>query len=123
MTLRQLQCLCYYSEAWSYALQKHPICNEVFFAFKDHPTCYSLSKKYSHNCFLTLQRLPIIPSDYEDFLEDVWATYSNHSENSIVALIQSEPPFKLAYNRGKNKAIYPIDMIYYYRRIYNEILL
>lgn len=126
MTHKKLQKLCYYAQAWSYAIQPEPLTGAVFEAWIHGPVCRELYDKYRRYGFeyipQTEQPAVFTPAE-EDFLGDVWDTYGNKTANALEALSHSEPPWQkarlgLAPDVGCNRAIDPDDMKNYYRSIY-----
>lgn len=127
MPHKKLQKLCYYSLAWSYAIQPEPVCNAVFEAWVHGPVCRELYDKYSRFGFGYLPEPDVSPqldAATEDFLGSVWATYGGSTANALEALTHSEPPWQIAraglqVDEPSVKAINPDDMRDYYRSIYN----
>lgn len=126
MTHKKLQKLCYYAQAWSYAIQPEPLTNAVFEAWVHGPVCRELYNKYRPYGFDYLPQPDKSPSfDYatEDFLGSVWETYGDQTANALEALSHSEPPWQkarlgLSADEPSDVRIEPDDMRKYYRSIY-----
>lgn len=127
MTHKKLQKLCYYAQAWSYAICPAPISDAVFEAWIHGPVCSELYQKYKGYGFnyIPMAAAPTsFTPDEEAFLADVWETYGDMSANALEALSHSEPPWQKARigmepgMRG-GRRISPKDMEEYYRSIYS----
>lgn len=127
MTHKKLQKLCYYAEAWSYAIMPEPITEAVFEAWVHGPVCRDLYDKYHEYGFNYLpapSKTPKFDPDTEDFLESVWATYGNITANALEALTHTELPWQsaragLAPDVSSNKPISTSVMRDFYRSIYS----
>lgn len=129
---KKLQKLCYYAQAWSYALKGSPLlcdekCNGVKFqAWVHGPVSPLLYKKYSDygwNNIPVENRVLNIEKDDLELLESVWYTYGDSSGNALEALSHTEPPWINARvgvkdEEGSNNVITVKDMKKYYRSIY-----
>lgn len=126
MTHKKLQKLCYYAQAWSYAICPEPISDAVFEAWVHGPVCRELYEKYREYGFSYIPQPATVPSftpDENAFLDDVWETYGDISANALEALSHSEAPWQKARagyqsNEPCNVPIKPTDMSLYYRSIY-----
>lgn len=126
MTHKKLQKLCYYAQAWSYAICPQPISNAKFEAWVHGPVCPELYDKYREYKFDYIPKISCAPTfsiAEEAFLEDVWFTYGGKTANGLEALSHSEPPWQKARlgldsNEPSNNEIDPADMRDYYRSIY-----
>ena len=126
MTHKKLQKLCYYAQAWSYAICPEPISNAVFEAWVHGPVCRQLYDKYKDYGFSYIPQCevpPVFSPDESSFLEDVWETYGGMSANSLEALTHNEAPWQkarsgLAPDVLTSRIISPEDMRDYYRSIY-----
>ena len=127
MNHKKLQKLCYYAQAWSYAIRPEPISNAVFEAWVHGPVCYDLYLKYQGCGFGYIPQISEKPSfskEENDFLGDVWDTYGDISANALEALTHTEAPWQIA-RAGLDSAeqsrrpISPEDMRRYYRSIYS----
>lgn len=126
MTHKKLQKLCYYAQAWSYAICPEPISDAVFEAWIHGPVCRQLYNEYKAFGFENIPQ-PVNPPKFslawEEFLEDVWLTYGDMTANSLEALTHSEPPWQkarlgVAPDEPCDNIINPQDMAEYYRSIY-----
>ena len=126
MTHKKLQKLCYYAQAWSYAICPEPISDAVFEAWVHGPVCRQLYEKYRAYGFDYIPQgnaTDAFTRDQESFLADVWETYGDQSANSLEALSHSEPPWQRARlgldpKDRSGRVISPDDMAAYYRSIY-----
>lgn len=126
MTHKKLQKLCYYAQAWSYAIQPEPITNAIFEAWVHGPVCRDLYNKYRTYGFDYLpqpDKAPVFGHATEDFLGSVWETYGDQTANALEALSHSEPPWQkarlgLSADEPSDVRIEPDDMRKYYRSIY-----
>ncbi len=126
MTHKKLQKLCYYAQAWSYAICPEPISDAIFEAWVHGPVCRELYDKYKSYGFGYIPQvcdLPLFTPDEESFLADVWETYGDMSANSLEVLSHSEPPWqkaRLGLDSGAqcNTPIETKDMASFYRSIY-----
>ena len=128
MTHQTIQRLCYYAQAWSFAICPQPISTAQFEAWVQGPVCRELYMKYKHYGFNYIPQgktaLGKFFLDEESFLENVWNTYGKLSEVGLTALSQSEPPWKKARiscapNENCHVLISAADMAEYYRSIYS----
>lgn len=127
MTHKKLQKLCYYAQAWSYAIQPVPLTDAVFEAWVHGPVCRALYDKYHPYGFDYIpapSRTPSFDAQTEDFLCSVWETYGGKTANALEALSHSEPPWQRARlglppDEPSDIRIEPSDMRKYYRSIYS----
>ncbi len=126
MTHKKLQKMCYYAQAWSYALLNEPLMDTKFEAWIHGPVSPELYNKYKGNSWKDLEpenrELSFDPKTV-DLLESVYVTYKDLSGNSLEALTHSEFPWQNARrgckpNEGCNRVIDPFDMAKYYKSIY-----
>ncbi len=129
MTHKKLQKLCYYAQAWGYALYDAPFINEAFQAWVHGPVSPLLYEKYKDSYLKKLTPedidMSMIEEDDQDFLERVWLTYGEHTPNSLEVLTQKEQPWKEARVGYKTlepctNEISPVTMQRFYRSIYDE---
>lgn len=126
MTHKKLQKLCYYAQAWSYAICPEPLTDAEFQAWVHGPVCrvlYDVYKDYGFGYIPKISTPPTFSPDVTAFLCDVWETYGDMSANGLEALSHSEPPWQKARigldsSVPSEKAISPADMADYYRSIY-----
>ena len=127
MTHKKLQKMCYYAQAWSYALKNRPIMDAKFEAWVHGPVCRELYEKYKGNYLFELTAdsdfdLHFSPGD-EELLESVFETYGEFSGNALEVLTHSETPWINARSGCSssercNKSISAEDMKQYYKSIY-----
>lgn len=126
MTQKKLQKLCYYAQAWSYALRNEPLVDSEFEAWVHGPVSRRLYAHYGGTGFAPLSPNAVdtaFSPDIEEFLGSVWLTYGEHTGNSLEVLSHGEPPWLNAragcdsHAKCENK-ISPDDMKWYYRSIY-----
>ena len=127
MTHKKLQKMCYYAQAWSYAIFTHPITADgVFEAWVYGPVCPALYAKYKDYGFGYIPQYepPVVfTKEEEAFLNDVWDTYGELYANALEALSQNEPPWQIARagldsGEPSNRVIKPDHMAEYYKSIY-----
>lgn len=130
MTHKKLQKLCYYAQAWCYALKGYKLTDTTFEAWAHgpvSPVLYERFKDFGYNTIRLCGNF-IPPFDREDLelLESVWITYGNHTGNALEALTHNELPWKVArqgYRPGERCSI-PISpdlMRSYYLSIYSRV--
>ncbi len=125
MTHKKLQKLCYYAQAWSYALLDEPLIQQDFEAWMHGPVCPALYDAYKGSGWKNLYPSDVVNVDAKtlELLESVYATYGDSSGNALEALTHTEPPWINArkgcspHENCSNK-IHPRDMKEYYRSIY-----
>lgn len=128
MTQKKLQKLCYYAQAWCYALKDFQLADTSFEAWVHGPVSPVLYERFKDFGFsaikISCEDRPKFDQDDENLLESVWLTYGGHSGNALEALSHSELPWKEAregYADGEkcSIAISPETMRNYYRSIYS----
>lgn len=129
MTHKKLQKLCYYTQAWSYALKNKPFIDSDFQAWIHGPVSPVLFSRYKGTAFEDLypdskvNKANFKNGDLE-LLENIWDTYGNSTGNSLEVLTHKELPWIKArsgygtYDKCE-VAISADDMKEYYRSIYN----
>ncbi|MFV0351399.1 MAG: Panacea domain-containing protein [Oscillospiraceae bacterium] len=127
MTHKKVQKLCYYAQAWSYALRDIAISSTTFEAWVHGPVSPELYSQYAGSGFIELSPTSlnhIFSSEELEILESVWETYGSSTANSLEVLTHGEMPWINARNgcpdnvRCQNE-IAPNDMKTYYRSNYN----
>lgn len=97
MTHKKLQKLCYYAQAWFYALKDFRLTDATFEAWVHGPVSPVLYDKFKafgyHAIKLAGNYIPRIAPEDEELLESVWQTYGDHTGNALEALSHSEPPW------------------------------
>lgn len=100
MTQKKLQKLCYYAQAWYYTLNNLRLCNANFEAWIHGPVSPVLYDRFKNFGFsgikLTGNYISCIIEEDKNFLERVWMTYGEYTDNALEALSHSEPPWKEA---------------------------
>lgn len=127
MSHKKLQKMCYYAQAWSYALHNRPIMNTEFQAWVHGPVSPELYQKYKGNGFQDLTcdtELEFTLSEEDsELLESVMLTYGDHTGNALEALTHTELPW-IEARHGLDPAqncenkINPDTMRKYYQSIY-----
>jgi uncharacterized phage-associated protein len=129
---KKLQKLCYYAQAWSYALKEEPLIVDsnndaiVFEAWIHGPVYPNLYRKYADKGWKNIlpeNRHVYINSDDLELLDSVLFTYGDSTGNSLEALSHTELPWIIARaglkaDEGSSNPIGIEDMKKYYRSIY-----
>lgn len=128
MTHKKVQKLCYYAQAWCFALKGYRLINADFQAWIHGPVCPALYERFKGFGYETIKiktnYLPHIDSEDIRLLEDVWDTYGDKTGNALEALSHRELPW-IEARRGFNNSercavvINPESMKKYYRSIYS----
>ena len=135
MTLKRLQKLCYYAQAWFYTLKDLKLCNTEFEAWVHGPVSKTLwdqlKQKYYSSTPLYDFDYSDLPSNTEDItdpddlelLEMVWATYGDQCGTALEALSHSEEPWikargSIGSEEKSNNIITLESMKNYYSKIY-----
>lgn len=128
MTHNKLQKLCYYAQAWCYALYGYKLADTIFEAWAYGPTSPELYDKYKDSGFDLLDKNKECTAvfDSKDFrlLERVWVTYGDQTGNALETLCYNELPWRIArYGRAPGEScttpISPEIMKSFYKSIYN----
>ena len=127
MTHKKLQKLCYYAQAWCYALNNYRLISSDFQAWIHGPVSPALYDRFK--CF-GYQAIKIkkksesnIESKDIELLEDVWDTYGDKTGNALEALSHRELPWLearkgFATDERCSVVISPDNMKRYYKSIY-----
>lgn len=127
MTQKKLQKLCYYAQAWSYALKEKRLIKSDFQAWVHGPVSPALYDRFKQFGYDTIKISGIYKCniDKEDIglLEDVWKTYGDKTGNALEALTHRELPWiearrGYADNERCTVVILPETMKTYYKSIY-----
>jgi uncharacterized phage-associated protein len=130
MTHKKLQKLCYYAQAWFYALKDVRLSDTAFEAWVCGPVSPALHdkfKRFKHSAIKTVGKCLLnISAEDEELLERVWATYGDHTGNALTALSQTEMPWiEARLNYGTNEectvVISADSMKKYFKSILTEI--
>ena len=128
MTHKKLQKLCYYAQAWCYALKGYRLLNTDFQAWIHGPVSPALWERFKSFGYdaIKIKGNANIEIDEEDLklLEDIWDTYGDCSGNSLEILTHKEVPWIEARNGYSPEekctvVISPTTMKSYYKSIYN----
>jgi len=128
MSQKKLQKMCYYAQAWSYALLNDGIADDgEFEAWVHGPVSRILYRKYKGKGWEDLypsREAPCFDEKTTELLESVFLTYGNMSANALEVLSHNELPW-----RNARTGCYPLqkcsnllseeDMKSYYLSIYS----
>lgn len=128
MTHKKLQKLCYYAQAWCYALRGYRLVDTDFQAWVHGPVSPALWERFKGFGYDPIRikgniKNVIAPEDIE-LLEDVWETYGEETGNSLETLTHREEPW-IEARRGYEPdekctvVISPETMAKYYKSIYS----
>jgi len=127
MTQKKLQKLCYYAQAWCYALKGFRLMDSDFQAWIHGPVSPALWDRFKSFGYDSIQIKGNIECKIADedinLLEDVWDTYGDSTGNALEALTHRELPWMEA-RRGYEPdercsvVISPNTMASYYKSIY-----
>lgn len=128
MTHKKLQKLCYYAQAWCYALKGYRFMDTDFQAWIHGPVSPALWERFKSFGYDPIRikgsvKNVILPEDVE-LLEDVWETYGEETGNSLETLTHREEPW-IEARRGYEPderctvVISPEAMAKYYKSIYS----
>lgn len=127
MTQKKIQKLCYYAQAWCYALNDYRLIDTVFEAWVHgpvSPALYDKFKSFGYNSIRLAGKYTVNIAEADiELLESVWETYGDHTGNALEALSHSEPPWieaRVGYapNERCNVPISVESMKKYYSSIY-----
>ena len=128
MTHKKLQKLCYYAQAWCYALKNFRLINSDFQAWVHgpvSPVLYERFKGFGYETITMKSNFNMkIEEDDLKLLEDVWDTYGEKTGNALEALSHREIPW-IEARRGYSDTekctvvISPESMKKYYRSIFS----
>ena len=127
MTQKKLQKLCYYAQAWCYALKGYRLEDTDYQAWVHGPVSPALWERfkifgYNIICIKGNYTAPFEKEEIQ-LLEDVWDTYGDNTGNALEALTHRELPW-LEARRGYEPderctvVISPDTMASYYKSIY-----
>lgn len=127
MTQKKLQKLCYYAQAWCYALKEYRLEDTDYQAWVHGPVSPALWEKFKSFGYNAIRRTgkysAFIEEEDVELLENVWDTYGENTGNALEALTHRELPWTEA-RRGYNPeerctvVISPDTMKSYYKSIY-----
>lgn len=127
MTQKKIQKLCYYAQAWCYALKGYRLEDTDYQAWIHGPVSPALWERFKSFGYDPIRikgfvNNKISPED-ESLLEDVWDTYGDNTGNALEALTHRELPW-IEARRGYEPderctvVISPVTMASYYKSIY-----
>lgn len=127
MSQKKLQKMCYYAQAWCYALNGYRLMNSDFQAWIHGPVSPALYEKFRRFGYDTIKikgnvNIELDKQD-EELLEDVWETYGDRTGNALEALTHREAPWieaRKGYSENERctVVISPESMKRYYKSIY-----
>lgn len=127
MTQKKLQKLCYYAQAWCYALKGYRLEDTDYQAWIHGPVSPPLWERFKSFGYDPIKlkssiKVIIAPED-EELLNDVWDTYGDETGNALEALTHREMPWieaRLGYDPDERctVVISPLTMASYYKSIY-----
>lgn len=127
MTHKKLQKLCYYAQAWCYALNNYRLENTDYEAWVHGPVSRVLWERFKSFGYDTIifngQAKEIFDPEDIRILEDVWDTYGKMTGNALEALAHRELPW-IEARRGYGPeesctvVISPSTMASFYKSIY-----
>lgn len=129
MTHKKLQKLCYYAQAWCFALNGYRLEDTEFEAWVHGPVSPILWNRFKSFGFETIKLKNPVNVQLEEvdarLLEDVWDTYGCNTGNSLEALTHRELPWieaRKGYNPDEkcSVVISPLNMASYYKSIYSR---
>ena len=128
MTHKKVQQLCYYAQAWAYALKGYRLEDTDFQAWVHGPVSPALWERFKSFGYDTIVikgdlKFPFSAEDNQ-LLEDVWDTYGYNTGNALEALSHRELPWVEARegyspNERCSVVISPVTMAQYYKSIYS----
>jgi|GEM_PF-1581604 len=128
MNHQKLECLCFYTYAWYYALyQKELFTTTGFVVNGNFPYDEKLFQKYKHygNKKITPSYKVLFPKDISIFLDSVFDIYGQYMGEVLVQIIKKEPPYQKALHRRVTETTSTSiclkqDMKEYYLSIHKE---
>lgn len=127
MTHKKLQKLCYYAQAWNYAIKGFRLIDTDFQAWIHGPVSPILYEKFKGFGYdvikLVNKNSTLICAEDIPLLEDVWETYGDLTGNALEALTHREFPW-ISARKGYlpdercSVVISPESMVSFYKSIY-----
>ena len=127
MTQKKVKKLCYYAQAWCYALKGYRLEDTDFQAWVHGPVSPALYERFKGFGYDSIRIVGDYVSQIEEadvqLLEDVWETYGDHTGNALEVLTHREFPWQearkgYAPDERCTVVISPESMISYYKSIY-----
>ena len=115
----RLQKLTYYSQAWSLAWTGRPLFDERLQAWDDGPVAPDLFRANKYDRVGTTIRgadVAHLREADQRIVDAVIAFYGDMGKSDIINLTHAEPPWKVAYDRGRNTEIAKPSMTSYYSK-------
>lgn len=128
MTQKKLQKLCYYAQAWCYALKGYRLEDTDYQAWVHgpvSPVLYEKFRSFGYNIIRMKGKYKTsIKEEDQELLKDVWETYGDRTGNALEVLSHRELPWQEARRGFRpdercNIVISPITMASYYSSIYS----
>lgn len=128
MTQKKVQKLCYYAQAWCYALRGYRLIDTDFQAWVHGPVSPPLWERFKSFGYdpIRIKGASRVRFDENDvkLLEDVWDTYGDNTGNALEALTHREVPWIEARKGYEPEerctvVISPETMASYYKSIYS----
>lgn len=127
MTQKKLQKLCYYAQAWCYALKGYRLEDTDYQAWIHGPVSPPLWERFKSFGFDPIRIKGKVHTHFDEddikLLEDVWDTYGDNTGNALEALTHRELPWIEARKGYEPEerctvVISPNTMASYYKSIY-----
>ncbi len=127
MTHKKVQKLCYYAQAWCYALKGYRLEDTDYQAWVHgpvSPVLWERFKSFGYDSIIIKGNVTTnIEAEDEKLLEDVWDTYGENTGNALEALTHRELPWieaRRGYEPEQRCAVVisPATMAAYYKSIY-----
>ncbi|MDO5140703.1 MAG: DUF4065 domain-containing protein [Eubacteriales bacterium] len=129
MTHKKLQKLCYYAQAWCYALKNYRLVDSDFQAWVHGPVSPALYERFRDFGYEVIHayvsQKVFFDEEDEALLNDVWDTYGDKTGNALEMLSHTEYPWieaRRGYSANErcNVIISPESMRKYYNSIYQQ---
>jgi len=124
VTNLKLQKLCYYAEAYYWAIYEKPLTGEPFEAWTHGPvsrTLWDLYRDYRWEPILKESQLPEFPKNIQEYLEEIARVFFRFSAYQLERMTHNDKPWQKA--RGDlpieskcENTIQTTDMMEYYKR-------
>lgn len=126
MTNKKIQKLCYYAQAWFYALYNRKLFDEKIEAWVHGPVCPILYRAYAEFGYREVPKINKeikMQETEKDILNQVWKIYGKLDGDELEVLTHREQPWIEArngidYRKPSNNEILPQNMGKYYKEKY-----
>lgn len=126
MTNKKIQKLCYYAQAWFYALYNRKLFDEKIEAWVHGPVCPILYREYAEFGYREVPKINKeikMQETEKDILNQVWKIYGKLDGDELEVLTHREQPWIEArngidYRKPSNNEILPQNMGKYYKEKY-----